>query len=167
MSVYEFDAAVSQYLSEAAEEAGTDVNALLRRVLNVGSVLEDPRFCPYLADLPAEIATLLDRVDRALKVLNPGLHHIFRHNYIAYRRPYKLASGPIAERSQTFVSLRPRRKGLAANLPLDPGAYAGHRGVRDMRGRGHHGVGDLQFEIGNAADEADFLQTFNAWLRTD
>lgn len=164
---HQFDQDLSRYLIDAAAAAGTDVNSLLRRVLNVDPVQEDPRFLPYLKDLPAMIGTLLETVDRALRILNPGVHRVFRNNYIGYRRPNKVADGPTAERSQIFVSLRPRRKGVAAILPLDPEPFVAHAAVRDMRGVGHHGVGDLQFEIGTPADLDDFLRTFQAWLSAD
>lgn len=162
-----FDQDLSRYLIDAAAAAGTDVNSLLRRVLNVDPLLEDPRVLPYSKHLPASIGILLETVDRSLRVLNPGAHRVFRSNYIGYRRPDKVAGGRTAERSQVFVSLRPRRKGVAAILPLDPAPFIAHAAVRDIRGVGHHGVGDLQFEIGTPVDVDEFFRIFQAWLSAD
>lgn len=167
MASHELDEVLTAYLADAAAEAGTDVNSLLRRVLTVDAVTENPRFKPYLNGLRGDTITLVEVVDRSIRVLNPGLHHVFRDTFIGYRRPHKGAEGPIAERSQMFVSLLVRRKGIAAVLPLDPHIYFEHSSVRDLTGVGHHGVGDLQFDMLTLDDVRDFLQTFSEWLRSD
>lgn len=167
MRSQQLDQDVSEYLVEAAAAASTDVNSLLRRVFSIAAFAENPIFARYAIGLPAEVAALLEALDRNLRVLNPGLHHVFRDSYIGYRRAHKLATGPTAGRSQTFVSLRPRRKGILATLPLAPAPYLTHPLVRDVSGVGHHGVGDLQFEIGSDAGARDFFSTFAPWLRAE
>jgi hypothetical protein len=99
-------------------------------------------------------------------VLNPGLHYVYRATYLGYRREGPASpTGTPANRSQVFLSVLLRNKGLLVVLPLDPRDYEGLPGCRDVGSSGHHGVGDLEVEITVEEDLRLLFSAFGAWLR--
>src|SRR4051794_33322648 len=104
MRTKSIDPDVSRDLVAAATALGLSQNDVLRRVLNSTPLTKDPRFASYTDDR-SNAATLWEALDNRLRALNPGLHYVFRANYVGYRRAGKDAPGPLSERSQIFVSV--------------------------------------------------------------
>ena len=152
---------------EAAKTLGVPADELLRRVLNVTPIGDDPRFARYIENRPDQVRALWDELDRGLRARNPGLHYVFRDTFVGYRRGGKSATGPASERSQIFASVLVRRERLAVTLPVDPTNFLGHPQVRDLTGVGHHGIGDTQFNIRDEADITAFFELFEEWLLPD
>lgn len=158
------DAELIEFLRMAAGEAGLSVQDLLRRVFHVNSICNDSEFLRIFAQVSDEISSLWGKLDYRLRVLNPGLHYVFRRTYLGYRRENATSGTPLSERSQVFLSVVPRHRSLRIVLPIDPGPYATLAGCKVLSGRGHHGIGDLLVELIDDEDLARFFRTFHDWL---
>lgn len=156
---------LQKYLDHAAIQAGVSVTELLYRVLHVDPMRSDNRFSEYFAGIDEPTRNLLAQLDYRLKVLNPGLHYVYRSTYLGYRREDNSSQvGALGQRSQIFVSVVRRSRALQVVLPLNPRHYENFPRCRDMAGIGHQGVGDLQVEITDVEDLELFLSAFSAWL---
>jgi hypothetical protein len=158
------DPELVEYLQLAASEAGISVAALLRQVLHVNPLTQEPGFEQLFGTVGSELRRLLMRLDERLKILNPGLHYVFRSTYLGYRREGGIAATAVSERTQIFVSVVPRNDRLCVVLPVDPARYAGQPGCRVLSGQGHHGVGELQVDLPNGDALDRFFETFRDWL---
>src|SRR5260370_19130627 len=105
MNSIDADPELAEYLQLAAREAGVSVTALLRQVLHVNPLTEEPGFQQLFGAVKSEPWRLLMRLDQRLKILNPGLHYVFRSTYLGYRR--EGCRDPVALSSTTPLSLRP------------------------------------------------------------
>ena len=159
------DPELVDYLQLSGREAGISVAALLRQVLHINPLTQDPGFQQLFGTVGSEVRRVLMRLDLRLKVLNPGLHYVFRSTYLGYRREGGIAATAVSERSQIFVSVVPRSDRLCVVLPVDPAPYAGKPGCRVLSGQGHHGVGELQVDIPDEETLDRFFNTFRDWLR--
>jgi hypothetical protein len=158
------DTELVDYLRLAAELAGVSVAVLLRKVFHVNALRQEPGFQGLFGSLDDATMTLLMRLDERLRILNPGLHYVFRTSYLGYRREGGTYITPLAERSQIFLSVVPRIGWLRVVLPVDPVRYASQPGCRSLTGQGHHGVGELQVDITNPDALNGFFMTFGDWL---
>src|SRR5262245_61842258 len=125
MNSIDADAELVEYLQLAAREAGISVAALLRQVLHINPFTQEPGFQQLFGTVRSEVWRLLMLLDQRLRILNPGLHYVFRSTYFGYRREGGIAVSAISERTQVFVSVVPRRDRLCVVLPVDPARYAG------------------------------------------
>jgi hypothetical protein len=165
MTSIDADPELVEYLQLSAREAGTSVAALLRQVLHLNSLTQDPGFQQLFGMAGSELRRLLMHLDQRLRILNPGLHYVFRGTYLGYRREGGIATSVVSKRAQIFVSVVPRRDRLCVVLPVDPANYAGQPGYRVLTGQGHHGVGELQIDLPDEDALDRFFETFRDWLR--
>lgn len=162
-----FDADVLKHITESAKTLGLSANEVLRWVLNVTPIGEDPRFGRHTKNRAVTVIAMLDDLDRRIRALNPGSHYVIRKTYFGYRRADKLAAGPQSERSQIFASIRVRRNRLLVTVPLDPPEFVEHPCVSDLTGVGHHGIGDVLYTIQDSGDVDSFFHLFSDWLKPD
>jgi hypothetical protein len=159
------DPELVEYLQLSAREAGISVAALLRQVLHVNPLTQELGFQQLFGTAGSELRWLLIRLDQRLRILNPGLHYVFRRTYLGYRRESGIAATAVSQRSQIFASVIPRSERLRVALPVDPRPYAGQPGYRVLTGQGHHGVGELQIDLPDEDALNRFFETFRDWLR--
>lgn len=159
------DPELEDFLNRSARSLGLSVNAVLRRVLHVDSLVTTPKFQQLFASATPELIELVRELDLQLRIRNPGLHYVYRETYIGFRREGGHGWPVLSKRSQVFVSVIRRSEELRLVLPVDPTPHLKTPGCRALARRGHHGIGDLQFEIANAQDIARFLAEFDSWLR--
>jgi hypothetical protein len=164
MNSIDDDPELVEYLQLTAREAGISVAALLRQVLHVNPLTLEPGFQQLFGTVGSEVRRLLTRLDQRLRILNPGLHYVFRVSYLGYRREGSVAPTAVSERSQIFVSVLPHSDRLRVVLPVDPARYAGQSGCRVLSGQGHHGVGELQVDMPDEDALGRFFKTFRDWL---
>jgi predicted transport protein len=164
MTSIDADPELVEYLQLSAAEAGISIAALLRQVLHVNPLSQEPRFQQLFGRVGSEVRRLLMRLDQRLRILNPGLHYVFRKTYLGYRREGDIAAAAISERAQIFVSVVPRSGWLCVVLPVDPARYASQPGCRVLSGQGHHGVGELQVDVPDEDALDRFFKTFRDWL---
>lgn len=153
------------FLEQAAEERGVSVPALLRQLLHVGTIASDPRFQQLFATASESSQELFAALDNRLRLANPGLHYVFRSEYLGYRREDNGSVQSSSERSQVFVSVVPRKRGLLLVLPVDPEKYKDLPSVEVVTGRGHHGLGDVAVKVGDRNQLGAFFEAFDAWIR--
>lgn len=158
------DAELEEFLQLAAGQAGVSISALLRQVLHVNPLSKDPRFRQLFGTADGDTTALLLDLDRRLRILNPGLHYVYRSTYLGYRREGETTKSAVSERSQVFLSVVPRAKRLLVMLPVNPAPYANVSGCRAVAGHGHHGVGELQVDLPNEDALNRFFDTFRGWL---
>lgn len=160
MDVSDFD----KFVDDAARFAGVTAEQLLRQVLHIGGITKEPEFSKFGAASAKPTLDLLQDFDRTLRVANPGLHYVFRKEYIGYRRERQATSFVAGERSQIFCCVIPKRTGFAVTLPLPPNSFKHISIARDLSGLGHQGLGDLQISIGSSEDLKLMLEVFEDWL---
>lgn len=88
------DEDVTKHLVRCAKALGISVNDVLRRVLNVTPLSQDPRFDEHVQDRSQQVVQLLESFDERIRERNPGSQYVIRATYIGYRRPGKMAPGP-------------------------------------------------------------------------
>lgn len=150
---------VESFLQRAAQLRGVSVDRLLARVLHV----EDGMFASAVGEMEPETAALALQVDREIRLRNPGLHYVVRKMYVGYRREGAMSS-PQGERSQIFVSLIRNASRLELVLPVDPARVPSISNAQDLRGKGHHGIGDVRVSLRAESDVDRFLDDFEDWL---
>lgn len=160
----EVSPAAKRLLAKSANELGLRPGEILDRVLNVYPLSQDPRFERALTGLPKPIIELLEEIDEDVRALNPGVQYVVRSEFFGYRRSEVVLSGRAAERSQIFLSVVPGIRRIRLVLPLNPADLSGHVNVRDLSGKGHHGVGDVCVDVRDSADVQRFLSDFSDWL---
>lgn len=153
---------VDAFLSDAAAFAGVSVHDVLARVLHVG----EGTLPAVVADMDDATRALVLRLDREIRVRNPGLHYVKRSMYVGYRReePVRSTHSPLGERSQVFLSVIKHRFQLEVVLPVDPDGIGLMANAQDLRGKGHHGIGDVQVSLRDDRDVGRFLSDFDYWL---
>jgi hypothetical protein len=152
------------YLKECARLAGTTKDDVLRQVLHIGG--ESALARTLFPNATAELLGLFEELDYAIKLRNPGFHYVRRTQFLGYRREAMSSQTPLGERSQIFVSVITGRSrgGLQVLLPVEPTPYLKLDQVTDLRGVGHHGIGELRFNVTGPADLSVFMRTFDGWL---
>lgn len=151
---------VDVFLRDAAAQAGVTVNDVLARVLHV----EDGAFVSAVAAMRAPTKALALRLDREIRVRNPGLQYVVRRMFVGYRREGITTHSPSGERSQIFLSIILSSSRLEVVLPVDPEGIASMSNAQDLRGKGHHGVGDVRVLLSSGRDVDQFLRDFDDWL---
>jgi len=164
MSSIDSDEDLAEYLKFAAKAAGVSEATLLRQVLHVNPLTQEPGFQRLFSAMHGDTVSLLIRLDRRLRILNPGLHYVFRTTYLGYRRESGSYATAASERAQVFVSIVPRTARLRVMLPVDPTHYQHLPHCRNLAGQGHHGVGDLQVDVLDEEALDRFFKTFQGWL---
>jgi hypothetical protein len=157
---------VRAYLDQVAKHQRVTVSKLLRGILHVDTIYEDERFQRLFAVATESTTELFRSLDERLRIANPGLHYVYRHTYLGYRREVGDPSVGTSERSQVFVSVIPRRGALHLVLPVDPDVYAQRPGVEMIAGKGHHGCGDVAMKVMSAQDLETFFDVFDDWIKT-
>ncbi|MFC7877317.1 hypothetical protein [Isoptericola sp. NPDC057391] len=153
---------IDVFLRDAAAMAGSTVDDVLARVLHV----EDGMLAAVVASMDEATRGLVLRLDREIRVRNPGLHYVMRGMYVGYRREEAVRSpySPKGERSQIFLSVLKHRSQLEVVLPVNPDSIGSMANAHDLRGKGHHGVGDVQISLRDERDLDRFLTNFGYWL---
>jgi hypothetical protein len=154
-----------EYLQLAAAEAEVSVTELLYRVLHLDSNRKAGRFLQFFTNMDEPTRALLVKLDYHLRVLNPGLHYVYRAEHLGYRREDTSSRERQGQRSQIFVSVLRRSRALQLIVPLNPRDYENIPGCRDVGSIGHHGVGDMQVDISDTGDLESFFTAFETWLR--
>lgn len=150
---------VDDFLDEAAAIAGVEASEVLARVLHV----DDGALLGLVSTMDDATRSLTTRLDRELRIRNPGLHYVVRKMFLGYRRE-GATSSPRGERSQIFASVLRHNSRLEVVIPVDADTIGPVRNARDLRGTGHHGVGDVRVSLSNDADITRFLKDFDYWL---
>ena len=133
---------VEEFLRDAAALAGVEPQAILTRVFHVGDGALATIVAP-MDDLTRELAV---RLDRELRIRNPGLHYVERKMFLGYRRE-GANSSPVGERSQIFTSLIRNNTRLEVVMPVGPEMITSISYAQDLTGKGHHGVGDVRVQV--------------------
>lgn len=141
-----------EFLREAAARAALTPDELLARILHV----DDGSLSPLLDAMNEETRNLTLHLDREVRLRNPGVQYVVRGKFVGYRRegPTPSACG---ERSQIFLSVLRNNSRLDVVVPVDPDQFSGLTNAEDLRGKGHHGIGDLRITLASDADIAQFL----------
>ncbi len=150
---------MDNFLEDAAVLAGMDAQKLLARVLHI----DDGALAAVVATMDDATRTLAVRLDRELRLRNPGLHYVVRKMFLGYRRE-GATSTRLGERSQIFASVIRSNTRLEVVLPVDAETVADMPNARDLRGTGHHGIGDVRISLSSNGDIDQFLTDFDSWL---
>lgn len=150
---------VDAFLRDAAELAGVTTEDLLARILHV----DDGVFSEAVATMDETTRALALRLDREIRIRNPGLHYVMRSKFIGYRREGPTRS-PVGERSQIFLSLIRNNTRLEVVLPVDPERIASLPGAQDLQGKGHHGVGNARVLLRSDSEIKRFISDFGDWV---
>ncbi|GMA42430.1 hypothetical protein [Mobilicoccus caccae] len=150
---------VEEFLRDAAALAGLTTEDLLARVLHV----EDGAFAEVVAAMDGTTKALALRLDREIRIRNPGLHYVMRSMFVGYRRE-GVTHSPLGERSQIFLSLIRNSSRLEVVLPVDPARIASMPNAQDLQGKGHHGVGNVRVVLSSDSEVDRFLRDLDEWL---
>ncbi|MEI4744321.1 hypothetical protein [Rhodococcus erythropolis] len=150
---------VGAFLRDAAALAGLTADDLLARVLHV----DDGVFVAAIAAMDCPTKALALRLDREIRIRNPGLHYVMRSMFVGYRREGG-AHSPLGGRSQIFLSMVRHSSRLEVVLPVDPERIVSIPNAQDLRGKGHHGVGNVRVLLNSVPDIDQFLENFDDWL---
>lgn len=151
---------VDQFLRDAASLAGVAPKVIMAKVLHV----EDGSLEATILPMDDSTRALTLRLDRELRLRNPGLHYVERKMFLGYRRELS-GSTPAGERSQIFVSVIRNSTRLEVVMPLALDEFAAIPYAQDLTGKGHHGVGEVRVQLGSDKEVDQFLEDFDAWLR--
>lgn len=154
---------IEAFLRDAAALAGLSTDEILAQVLHVG----DDRLNALLDPMDDKTRVLVLRLDREVRLRNPGLHYVPRKQFVGYRREGADAPSPVGERSQIFLSVLRHSARLDVVLPVDPDSIDQIANAQDLRGRGHHGVGEVRVALRHDSDIDRLLTDLDAWLRPE
>jgi hypothetical protein len=156
---------VATFLEAAAARSKTDISAVLEATLATRKITMYPEAAELTAKLKPEAIQVLEELDRLLRTANPGSQPVFRTGFIGYRRfDPRQPSGVTASRSQIYVSLVPRQFFVRVVLPLDARDYRHVKGITDLTGKGHHGVGTAAISVHTPTQAKTVLSGFEDWL---
>lgn len=150
---------VEAFLRDSAALAGVNTEDVLARVFHIG----DGALAPLVSGMEEAPKALVTRLDRELRIRNPGLHYVIRNMYVGYRRE-GTTSSPLGERSQIFASIVRSTSRVEVVLPVDPDEIGTIPNTKDLRGIGHHGIGDVRVSLRSDSDLDRFLSDFDYWL---
>lgn len=151
---------IDDFIRDAAHFAGVEPQALLAKVLHV----EDGAFAAVVASMNDSTRSLAIRLDREIRIRNPGLHYVERRMFLGYRREGHISASE-GERSQIFLSLIRSNTRLELVLTVATETMSSIPYAQDLTGRGHHGVGNARVLLTTVADLERFLSDFDSWLR--
>lgn len=147
-------------MRDAAQFAGVTVDDVLARVLHV----EDGAIADVVSVMDKGTKARALRLDKEIRVRNPGLQYVIRSKFVGYRREGTMPS-PAGERSQIFVSMIRNSSRLDVVLPVDPDIIDSMANAEDLRGKGHHGIGNVRVSLASDWEIDCFLSDFDYWLR--
>ncbi|MGK2875495.1 MAG: hypothetical protein ACSLEW_07620 [Nocardioides sp.] len=153
---------VDAFLRDAAVLAGMTADEVLTRVLHLG----DGALAAVTETMDDPTRTHFLRLDHEIRLRNPGLHYVMRSKFIGYRREGNSPS-PSGERSQIFASVIRNNSKLEVVLPVNPDTVGSIDNAQDLRGKGHHGVGDVRVSLRNNSDIDRLFIDFKDWLNPD
>ncbi|MGC3954264.1 MAG: hypothetical protein QM804_08445 [Propionicimonas sp.] len=151
---------MNEFLRDAAALAGVTSDDLLAKVLHV----DDGALDPLTSGMDDTTRNLVVRLDRELRLRNPGLHYVTRKMFVGYRREGTTAA-PVGERSQIFASIIRSTSRLEVVLPVDPDEIGSIPNATDLRGKGHHGIGEVRVSLRSILEIERFLYDFDYWLK--
>lgn len=154
---------IEAFLRDAAALAGVSTDDILAQVLHV----DDSRLTALLDRMDDKTWALVLRLDREIRLRNPGLHYVPRKQFVGYRREGADAPAPAGERSQIFLSVIRHSSRLDVVLPVDPDSIDQIANAQDLRGKGHHGVGEVRVALRDDSDIDRLLKDFDGWLRPE
>lgn len=158
-------APISAFLTAASQRAGVDPAAILESTLGTRPVTSYADAQPLIAKINPEAIEVLEELDRTLRVANPGSQLVFRSGYIGYRRfDTRQPNGVKASRSQVYASILPRQTFIRVVVPLDTANHHGLKGVSDLSGKGHHGIGDMAIDLHSVEDVRAVVSALDHWL---
>lgn len=156
---------VYEFLTAAARRAKTDATTILAEVVAVVSVTERTEAAPWLENMGTPAREALEELDRLLRIANPGSQLVFRPEYIGYRRfDTRKPDGVTASRTQIYASVLPRQRSVRLVLPVNPDDFLHIDGVSDLRGKGHHGIGNVAVNVLDADHACRIVEAFDSWL---
>lgn len=155
----------AKFLEASACTTGLSVTDILDRVFRSAPLSEATDVQHLMTNVHAETLLTLDRLDRVLRLANPGSQTVVRGKFIGYRRADPRPSPTAkATRSDLFACLVPRTSLIRVVLPLQASEHADVAGARDLSGTGHHGVGDLAVDVKSPTDVDRLMADFARWL---
>jgi predicted transport protein len=156
---------VREFLLRAAEEAGVEPAYILERALSSRPLTSYAAASSFVVNMAPEAIQVLEEIDRLLRTANPGSQLVFRAGYVGYRRfDSRQPAGVKASRSQIYASVIPRRNFVRILVPVDEPNCNESLVVRDLSGKGHHGVGDTAIDMHSVSDAGQVMSVFGDWL---
>lgn len=157
---------IDDFLTVASRKKGVTSEELLQNILHIHpEVWYKERIFPNASKT---FLGLFKSIDYGLRERNPGLQYVNRSTYLGYRReqseitPHYVTKG---QRSQIFACVvKGFRDHPRIVLPVEPEHYVGLPGVRDLTGKGHHGVGFLEYDIHDEDSVRRLFDVFDEWL---
>lgn len=155
---------LEEYFREVSRLGLGERDDVLARVLHLDGAAREhaQKITPRIT---AGTLDLVDLLDFAVRVRNPGVHYVRRSAFLGYRREGGTGS-PIGERSQIFLSLVPKTEMLRLVF-VPPTGLRLPAAVESIGKRGHHGVGTYQCDVRTSDDVTDFVMAFETLLRPD
>lgn len=135
---------------------------VLARVLHVDDAARDHALS-IIPSMAASTVRLLDELDLAIRVRNPGVHYVRRSTFLGYRREGTTGS-PVGACSQIFLSVVPKR-GLLQLVFVPPTSTTLPPMVEAIGERGHHGVGTHRCVVRTSDDLQAFMAAFDTLMR--
>lgn len=156
---------VREFVRQAADTADLSEAEVVASLLAHRGIDTWPQFHQLEDRLSPKSAEVLLYVDHRLRVGNPSTRHVFRAEYVGYRRAdERVPFGEYSSRVDVYASLLPRKGSVHMLLPLDPHDYRDVLMVDDLRGRGHQGVGDTRITLRTLEDVDTAFGVFANWL---
>lgn len=157
---------IDDFLRIASHQKGITPNELLREVFHIHpESWYSENIFPHAS---ATFIRLFKLVDQGMRERNPGLHYVDRSTYLGYRReqsqivPAYVTKG---QRSQIFACIvKGVRNHPKIVMPVEPENYSGVLGVRNLTGKGHHGVGFLEYDVIDEDSIHRLFHVFDEWL---
>lgn len=156
---------VREFVGQAADAAEVCEAEVVASLLAHQGIDTWPQFRELEDRLSKASMEVLLYVDHRLRVANPSTRHVFRSEYIGYRRAdVRTPFGEYSSRVDVYASLLPRKGSVHLLVPLDPGDYRDVPTVDDLRVKGHQGVGDTRMTLKALQDVDDAFEVFAHWL---
>lgn len=152
---------LEEYFAEAERLGLGDRDEILRRTLHLDTIAVD-HARTIVGDLSPELATVLVRLDFAVRVRNPGVHYVRRSRFLGYRREGEVTS-QVGFRSQIFLSVVPMT-GFVKLVFVAPEDEPMPPFVESLDERGHHGVGTAQCIVRTTAEVDAFVDAMSTIL---
>ncbi len=154
--------AVALYAVSAVAIAVTMFWVAVATLLHVDDIAREHALSIIPSMAPSTLR-LLDELDLALRVRNPGVHYVRRSTFLGYRREGATGSS-VGARSQIFLSVVPKR-GLLQLVFVPPAPMPLPPQVEDIGERGHQGVGTHRCVVRTSDEQQAFMADFDTLIR--
>lgn len=156
---------VREFVDQAAVAANVSEAEVVASLLAHQGIDTWPQFRELEDRLSKTSMEVLLYVDHRLRIANPSTRHVFRSEYIGYRRAdVRMPFGEYSSRVDVYASLLPRKGFVHLLVPLDPDDYRDVPAVDDLRAKGHQGVGDTRMTLKTLHDVDDAFDCLRQWL---